>query len=250
MAIRYDQDLSREIRRTVKNFNAKITRYEKKGYTGLPRRLRTADIKANFNDRRSLKRELKFFQKFSNKDSLTSVLFDGQTVYKWNVEYFKRNYRKSENYYNEKKENVKKYVTNRPVGRKTRLKKADVALKLLRGKNGRYKSTFATRQNIMYNYLQRTTRTKRFRNQFYISLKSSASLIGFDDSQINRVIRNLRKLNDTEFEALYENEDLITRIFQMHPSDGEMWRIFGGDADDLITLLAEKAEGYVELYSQ
>lgn len=251
MAVRYDRELNKEIWRTVKNFNAKITRWEKKGYVGLPRRLRTADIKTNFTTRKALKNELKFLKTFSQREALSIVNFEGQQVYKWSAENFKRNYTRAENYYQQKKDIIKKVNKNRPVARKTRLKTANVAVNILRGKKGksRYKPSFYARQNIMYNYYQRASKTRRFRRQFNISLQASASMVGLDDKQIKQIIDMLSDLSDSQFEALYENEDLITRIFQMHPSDSEMWQIFGNDAQDLIMELRRRTNSFVKAYS-
>ena len=70
-----EQDL-KELNRTVKNFNAKITRLSKKDPSianKLPEKVTTQEIKDLINSRQDLQRELKSLQRFSKRGAETIV---------------------------------------------------------------------------------------------------------------------------------------------------------------------------------
>lgn len=65
MAIRYDKQLSREIARTVRNFNAKVRRLEKIRNELIPERVSVASLKDEFTSRADLERRLRELRGFS-----------------------------------------------------------------------------------------------------------------------------------------------------------------------------------------
>lgn len=67
MAIRYDDKLTNEINRTIKNFNQKITRLEKQGRDLLPDKISKKELNNAYNNRNDLKNKLKELQRFSEK---------------------------------------------------------------------------------------------------------------------------------------------------------------------------------------
>lgn len=66
MAIRYDKKIENEITKTVRNFNAKISRLEKNERELLPDKVSKQAIK-QINNRADLKRKLKELQRFSKR---------------------------------------------------------------------------------------------------------------------------------------------------------------------------------------
>lgn len=67
MAIRYDKKLSREIARTVRNFNSKVRRLERLERELVPSRVSVAALKEEFTNRRELQRRLRELQSFSKR---------------------------------------------------------------------------------------------------------------------------------------------------------------------------------------
>lgn len=68
MAIRYDSQLSQQIRKAVKSFNAKVRRLESKGVSAalLPDKISTKEIKAGIRSRSDLRTRLSQLQDFSS----------------------------------------------------------------------------------------------------------------------------------------------------------------------------------------
>lgn len=67
MAIRYDKALSREIARTVRNFNQKVYRLEKIRKELVPERVSVKALKEEFTSRADLKRRLRELRGFSTR---------------------------------------------------------------------------------------------------------------------------------------------------------------------------------------
>lgn len=76
MAIRYDESLLQEIRRTVKNYQAKRQRVLAKGGEIIPDPAYVANFLNDYTDRRELLRDLKKLQRYSVKGSEEIVEFD------------------------------------------------------------------------------------------------------------------------------------------------------------------------------
>lgn len=69
MAIRYTPDFNAEIRRVVKNYNAKIRRLNQKGVADTPERAYVSELKEEFSSRAELLRRLRDLQAFSQRGS-------------------------------------------------------------------------------------------------------------------------------------------------------------------------------------
>lgn len=69
MAIRYNKQLNNEIYKAVRSFNAKVSRLEKKGVSAalLPDRISTKSIKANYQNKQSLRKHLQSLQEFTSR---------------------------------------------------------------------------------------------------------------------------------------------------------------------------------------
>lgn len=67
MAIRYDEKLNKQILKTVRNFNAKVTRLEQQGVALPVEKVSVRELKKDFTDRRELQSYLRELRKFSQR---------------------------------------------------------------------------------------------------------------------------------------------------------------------------------------
>lgn len=77
MAIRYDTKLSRDLARTVRNFNAKVRRLERLERELIPSRVSVASLKEEFTNRRELQRRLRELQSFSKRGAEDIITTSG-----------------------------------------------------------------------------------------------------------------------------------------------------------------------------
>ncbi len=78
--IRWQKSDSEELNRAVKNFNAKITRIEKKNpelKNALPEKVSAKQLKELINTRQDLKRELNALKRFTDKNNRIGKTEDG-----------------------------------------------------------------------------------------------------------------------------------------------------------------------------
>ena len=83
MAIRYDQKLNNEIRRIVKNYNAKIRRLNKREDLTLPPlfdRQALKSMKQSTKSRADLRRKLKNLQEFSKRGGEQNIMVKGREI--------------------------------------------------------------------------------------------------------------------------------------------------------------------------
>ena len=102
MAIRYDSGYNAEIRRVVRNFNSKRKRALAKGFKNLPDIVKVSDLKARYETRTSLNRELRALRQFSKggKDILKVIENrGGATATAWEFKYLKQNVKEARNYF-------------------------------------------------------------------------------------------------------------------------------------------------------
>lgn len=78
--IRWQKSDSEELAKAVKNFNAKISRIEKKNpelKNALPERASAKQLKELINTRQDLKREINALKRFTDKKNAIDVIYDG-----------------------------------------------------------------------------------------------------------------------------------------------------------------------------
>ena len=79
MSIRYDKELTKEINKTIKNFNQKITRLEKLEKQLLPEKITKKELK-EITTRSELRRKLKELQRFSKRGAEDIIETSGGVI--------------------------------------------------------------------------------------------------------------------------------------------------------------------------
>lgn len=80
MAIRYDKKLNNQLKRIVKNYNAKINRLAKKDGYILPSRSSLKSIKSKFKNRSDLKRLMKNMMEFNKRGGESMIKVKGREI--------------------------------------------------------------------------------------------------------------------------------------------------------------------------
>ena len=79
--IRWQESDTQELARAVKNFNAKISRIEKKHpelKNALPEKMKVGELKNLINTRQDLKREINSLKRFTDKNNKIGLTDDGE----------------------------------------------------------------------------------------------------------------------------------------------------------------------------
>lgn len=240
MAIRFDKDFNKEIRRIVKNYNRRIDRMELGGNYAIPEfipaRVSVKQLKATYTDRSLLQRRLKELDKVRESSSEIITLKSGLKLPRFEYEQFKQN-----------KAAVKRALTiERSRLTSTKLKFAGRSLGFSRAELGDTRlqtveatqralqdeidtlnaSEYAKQSKIIARQIKRKIAQKEFYSNYLDMLFDTGREIGYDEEKIKFMTEKLARLNDVQFTNLFNDDEAIKRVvyyysMQSHSKDGE-----------------------------
>ena len=223
MARKFDADFNEEIYKTVRNFNQKIRRAERRGEKGLPKLRYVSELKAQFTTKTDMKRELNQLQKIlNNKEALRRHQTKDGTITNWEYDYIVSNLRSTEKWIDRELEKAKERYKNFPdhlyairadvktLEHEKRVITSDLnkltaaQLKVVGGTIERYK-----RRNI---------RITAGREYFMRNLDYLLTAKGTPVEKRKDIYKKLNALSNDQFNDLYNNHDVISEIMVMIPS--------------------------------
>lgn len=257
MAIRYTKSYNQEIRKAVQHFNSVRNTLSKRGIKLTPAPLKVSELKARYQTRRDLNRELTLLNKVSSSsDRLLKEVetSGGATAIKWNLDYLKQNTKNAIEYFKWEKELELK---NNPIypHERERLNEIERNIEVLQQDvDFMSQNQFNEFSGAIKEYFQIFQHMKTGYRGFLWQVENAMRITGFDDEQINSLFNRLKKLNPSEFHEYYRNNDLVKRLYEIvrSPSHGDMkLTTTEDDARDLIeTLLEEVDQDIAEIKSK
>lgn len=253
MAIRYDPGYNKEIRNVVRNFNRKRNRAYARGFRDLPDLVKVSDLKARYSSREDLNKQLTMLKRFSGGgNDILKVIENqgGATSTAWEFKYLKENAEDARNYFLRQYKLVAKKVGRFP-GERLRLENIaekinflDMDIKYLDQEQFRsYKAT-------INEYLKSSSRQRAGYRGFLSEVLGVMKMVGFEDKDINRVLNKVKELSPAQFYTMYEESELISRIYELADSP-----IYTGTlklnttpdrAKELVDTLVEEVDDLVE----
>jgi len=221
MAIRYDPGYNKEIRDVVRNFNRKRNRAYAKGFRDLPDLVKVSDLKARYSSREDLNKQLKMLKTFSSGGNGILEAIENQggaTSTAWEFKYLKENAEDARDYFLRQYKLVAKKVGRFP-GERLRLENIaekinflDMDIKYLDQEQFRsYKAT-------INEYLKSASKQRAGYRGFLAEVVSVMKMVGIEDRDINRVFNKVKELSPSQFFTMYEESDLISRIYELADS--------------------------------
>ena len=215
MAIRFDPAYNAEIRRAVRNFNQKRNRAIKRGFRNLPPQMKVSELKARYEKRSDLNRELKLIKAFSKEDALETVeTSGGVTAIKWEVQYLKGNLKAAKEFYDRKIYKLSALDTDLTVMKKELLnnykaKRSLLDLEIMNLDPSHFASYRATIDEYQNYRLQQQSSYRGWMNEVEVIMKR----LGYDNKTINKFFEGFDKLSPSEFVTMYRQSNLISRIY-------------------------------------
>lgn len=243
MAIKYDKNLNDKIRRTVKNFNAKV-RYNKtktRGRGMLPTTISVQALKDKYSDksRAELEKQLKLYQSFGQRDALDKT---ENRLSKWERQYFQANLAKTKEFYDKEIADLTRIMgegTDYSIKFNERL----LTLKAQRKELDRDLSQLSENQikglRNYFNYAERSEITKQKAFRHYLNqLERTMDNLGYSKDQINSLFDKFNQLSENEFIEMVRHEDLIDRVYDLidSPKDRGMYELMAEEDDARSTI--------------
>ena len=249
MAIRYNKAYNKEIRDAVKHAQTVEKTLSRRGIKLGIQVPKVSDLKARYQTRRELNKELTLLKKLSSssdrllKDVETS---GGATAIKWGLDYLKLNQKKAIEFY----ENEKRIeLESEPMfpGERMRLDEIEENLQIL-NMDVEYmnQEQFKTLSSSINDYLNMPGKQRAGYRGFLWQVENAMRLSGYDDETINTLFDKFKGLTPAQFHELYKKNDLIKRIYQLvnSPTNGNELKLTveKEDARDIIDTLLIQAD--------
>lgn len=261
--IRYDAKLTTELNRVVKNYNAKVTRLEKKNIEA-EEKVSIKSLKRKFKTRRELLRELKYMQEYSRRGSENLiVLKDKTTISEYQVFRLKKDITRSKKILSRqiKLEGSKPFIFE---GRKTSATVAEMGtneyknlverrrrlnkpiLKMTQADILKFKQR---NKNIKFGY---TEADKSFYWNYWEIITELAKFYGYPTEKLETIRKTLYSLDVNSFVLAFKQERLLEDIVSYYVSILDDNRDTAGK-DTIFELLDElynKKDEIVDRYSR
>lgn len=224
--IRYNNNLNRQIQRTVKNFNAKV-RYNKtktRGRGMLPRTISVQELKDKYSDksRAELEKQLKLYQSFGKRNALDKT---NNRLSRWERNFFEANLEKTKKFYDDEIADLTRIMGG---GDNFYLKFNErlLTLKAQRAELDRDLSSLSEsqikgiRNYISYAERSEITKQKAFRH-YLNQLERTMDNLGYNKHEIDALFNKFNQLSENEFIEMVRQEDIIDRVYDLIDSPKE-----------------------------
>lgn len=246
MAIRFNPAYNAEIRRVVQNFNQKRNRAIKRGFRNLPPPMKVSELKARYEKRSDLNRELRLISQFNQEDALETVETSGGVkAINWEIKYLKANIQNAREYYDRQIYEISNLDTDLGVMRREmlnnlRTKRAYLDLEI----DTLAPSQYSTYKATVGEYLSAAhDKIKTYRG-WLNEVESIMTRLGYDQDTKNKFFEGFDQLTPAQFVTMYRQSNLISRIYELYiPSRKGDFRLSTSeeDAKNLIdTFIEEK----------
>lgn len=262
MAIRYDKKLSREIAKTVRNFNTKVRRLERLERELVPSRVSVAILKQEYTDRNALQRRLKELQAFGKRGAEEIITTAGGVrTTRYDIKLTKERARIAKIRLT-REINILGQATPTVYGKKTPRRFVEMGseeLSNLQARRQRLNKNIETMTKAQYERYQDLLREtyKRwdsnqgriFRQSYYQILQDMAQKRGADPADVEKIIKALDKLNQVQLGAVYDTEQAFKDILHSYQAMKLNAGVITADTAQDIHDLAEVIDSLVDMYA-
>ena len=250
MPIKYERNLNKRLINSVRNYNRKVERAENAGYSNIPEKTSVYDIKRRYSSRSDLMRELKRLESFSRKDVINRIKINDEfTVPKWQLDYVKVNRENAINYYQNEYRRIKPKLKTYPALQQ-QLDTLKAKINLL---NEDYSSITPSHFRSVIASIGEFTKNPSYQKSYYRGFLNEVDWVmdnlGYSEKERTKFFNKFKVLTPTQFLYLYDNNDIIKRIYELYHKDyeGDPYLTLGNDeATQIINSFIEDLDVYIK----
>ena len=240
--IRYNSTDNKNIERVVSNFNRKIARLQKAGYSQLPSKVSIRTIKSQFSTRRDLNVYLRDLQRFGRRGAEDIVTIDGKDFTKYDIDIFRRSLRREKSRLEREIAQAQTMTTQYPM-------QHDVYTANLKARrsalSGKWADIITTQ--VREKLIEEPYRHAVIYDNYLEILFQDAYQIGFEDEKIEYIKERLLKLPPRKFIRALEDDPNIQYIFDYYHSLTRT-SYMDNNAYDAFQQIYENIDAIVEKY--
>ena len=222
MAIRYTKAYNKEIRDAVKHAKTVEKTLSKRGIKlgiAIPK---VSELKAKYQTRRELNKELTLLNKLSSsRDSNVLKKIEtsgGATAIKWEYDYLKQNVNNAIKYFQWERELELEKNPKYPH-ELSRIYEIDQNIVYLQSEvDYMNQEQFSAYKGVIKEYTQMVEHMKRGYRGFLYQIENAMRYSGFSENEIDEVFDNLKELTPSEFHEWYRKNDIVKRVYELVPS--------------------------------
>ena len=229
----------------------------KRGFKNVPAPIKVSDLKARYTSRRELNKQLTQLTRFSRGgDAVLRQVENegGATAIKWELDYLKSNVKAAKQFFANEYRMVASKVGDFP-GERMRLdaiakKMATLDLDLAYMNQSQFNSYRAA----INEYINKPKNYAAGFRGFLAEVENVMRMVGIAESDIDNFFEKVKVLTPDQFHQLYENSDLVARVFELADSpeyEGTLKLNTGKDeARTLVKTLMEETDDLVDMAKQ
>lgn len=251
MAIRYDANYNAKINRVVKNFNQKRNRAIKRGFKSVPPPIKVSELKARYTTRKDLNKQLDLLSKFAHgRDVLNRVENQGgATAIAWEFDYLKANEQLARQFFIREYNRIAPKTVDFP-GEKMRLDNLKAKIDMLDlDISTMSQNQFNSYRSTINEFINKPKKYAAGYRGFLSQVERVMRYLNFDNNTIDRFFDKFSNLTPEQFNKLYEDSDLISRIYEIadSPQYTEIkFNTSDEDAEKLLDTLIEETDDLVK----
>ena len=222
---KFDADFNAEIRRTVKSFNQRIIRAERRGMKNLPSRTSVKQLKARYTTKQDLKRELNLLRKINqDPEAMTRKKLGDTWIINWEYGYLKEKLADVKDFYNVMIEMAKDRYKDNPddIGLRDEYINLEERVKLLdRNLDDLSYSDLRSLRGYINKYETYGTRDNDYFDTYLSALNALLESSNLDADTIQQIKDKFNALTPQELAELVRRHDVISDVFKYVKSPDE-----------------------------
>lgn len=215
---KFDADFNDEIRRTVKSFNQRIIRAERRGMKNLPSRMSVRQLKARYTTKQDLKRELNMLRKMNqDPDAMKRRKLGDTWIVNWEYDYLKDKLKDVKYFYNVMIEMAKDRYQDNPndIGLRDEYINLQERVKLLdRNLDDLTYSDLRSMRGYINKYETYGTRDNDYFDTYLSALQVMLESSNLDAETIRQLKEKFNSLTPQELSELVRRHDVVSDVFK------------------------------------
>ena len=225
MAIRYDKKITKEIYRTVSEFNKKVKKLEGQIGVLIPDKISTKQIKQNVYDRRELRRELQNLKRFLKPGAEEIIKTSAGYISRYDIDVLKSNIRSAKARVNAKLQkmyNTELYIEGKGTKQTYATMGTDRYLNLKARREALNKDITKLEKAEFERYVKLVQRSMlsdknaEWKENYLDIILKEGKEAGVNQQYINNIHDKMMKLNPEQFIEVYNKELAIQNIAEMY----------------------------------
>ena len=239
-----------DLRSVVRNYNKRRNRMEKAGYKNVPPPAKVSELRRRYAVDSDLAREAERLKNLGRGDVIQKVdMLGGVKAIKWEYDYLKENIYSAKDYFEREYMRVSKRVARFP-GERTYLDTLAAKINLLNHEvdfmsQKQFRSAIAAATE----FATAPTRLKTNYRAFMSEVDAVMDRLGYSAEQRQAFFKKFEQLTPSQFLYLYDNNDIIGRVYELadSPEHGELKiNTTEDDAKDKIDTMMEEADNMIK----